>query len=480
MILSREQIKSLEEYVVKLMEEHEVPGLALGIAAGDKVVYKKGFGVKDLKTKAPVTTKTIFGVASVSKSFAGVALMKLCEEGKMSVHDPVKKYLRGFGVPGDSGDNITCHHCLTHSTGFPPLPALGWGITDNTKKDDMVKTKSDKKSRPSVTTYSQLIDYLRSGDFLMFGEPGRYYSYSNDAYGVLGAVIEKVSGDMYARYVEQNVLAPLNMKRSTFNLEEILKDDDVTTLYYRKQYEDDEDEDENEDGYKILSSNNWQMAPAHMACGFLKSCVDDLLNYVRWHASGGQFGGAHVLSKESLDMMVSPYMDCSRDTKYGYGLRIQEDYHGVTLVSHSGGLKGVSSQIGWVKDEGISVVVLSNLSGAPSSKVLAAAFNLMLGLPLETPLSPYKKDDWCKEELEGLKGTFKSGEGGRSTFFVEDGKLMVRYGRTDKEIYEVRRDRENLGVVTVRGQDNEIGFLKDSEGKLWAIRSGGRIVRRSS
>lgn len=476
MSLTSAKVTVFEEYVANLMKEHKIPGLAVGIARGDEVVYKKGFGVKDLVTKAPVTTKTIFGVASVTKSFTGTAIMKLCEEGKMSVHDPVKKFLPEFDIPGGSGDLVTSHHCLTHTTGLPPLPSLGWGIRDNTKKDFPEKSAKEKKSdsgsgkpHPRVTTYSELMDYLRTGDFTPLGQPGECCSYSNDAYGILGAVIEKVSGEMYARYMEQNILAPLGMKRSTFNLEEILKDDDVTTLYYRE-----EDEDE-----EILSSNNWQVAPAHMACGWLKSCVDDLLNYVRWHASGGKFGGTRALTEESLDTMAYPHTDYNRDKKYGYGLRVQDGYHDVTIVDHSGGLKGVSSQIGWIKSKGISVVVLCNLSGAPSSSVLAAALNMMLDLPLDTPRSVYRRDDWTKEQLEELTGTFKSGEGGQITLANEGGKLMARYGKEGKIAYEVRRDSENIGVVTVRGQDNEVLFLKNADGKLWAIGSGGRIIRKS-
>ncbi len=476
MSLTVAQVTAFEEYVANLMKEHKMPGLAVGIACGDEVVYKKGFGVKDLVTKAPVTTKTIFGVASVTKSFTGTAIMKLCEEGKMSVHDPVKRFLPEFDISGGSGDLVTSHHCLTHTTGLPPLPSLGWGIRDNTKRDVQVQGAKEKtsdprfdKPHPPVTTYSQLMDYLRTGDFTVLGEPGEYCSYSNEAYGVLGAVIEKVSGEMYARYMEQNILVPLGMKRSTFNLEEILKDDDVTTLYYREEAEDEE----------ILSSNNWQVAPAYMACGWLKSCVDDLLNYVRWHASGGKFGGLRVLSEESLDAMAYPHTDYNRDKQYGYGLGVQDGYHGVTIVDHSGGLKGVSSQIGWIKSKGISAVVLCNLSGAPSNNVLTAAFNMMLGLPLDTPRSVYRREDWTKEQLEELTGTFESGEGGQITLVNEDGKLMARYGKEAKVAYEVRRDSENIGVVTVRGQDNQVIFLKNADGKLWAIGSGGRIIRKS-
>ncbi len=484
MNLTVKQVAAFEKFITELMEERNIPGLAVGIASGDKTIYKKGFGVKDLITKAPVTTKTIFGVASVTKSFTGTAIMKLCEDGKMSLDDPVKKFLPNFGTPNNSSNFITPHHCLTHTAGFPPLPSLGWGIRDNTRvepKNDIVKknkTESPKgkveKARPPVTTYAQLLNYLRTGDFTMLGEPGKYFSYSNDAYGVLGAIIEKASGEMYARYLEHNILAPLGMKRSTFNLEEILKDDDTTTLYFRRPFGSvDEDDDE------ILSSNNWQIAPAHMACGWLKSCIDDLLNYVKWHASGGNLVNSKLLSKDSLDMMVHPYISRSRDKKYGYGFQIQNDYHGVTIIDHGGSLRGVSSQIGWIKEENLSAVVLCNLSGAPSSRILAAAFNMALGLPLDTPRSEYRKDDWSEQELKNLTGTFKSGEGGQTTLTSENGKLIARYGKDGKITREVKRDRENVGVVTIKGFDNEILFFRKPDGKVWAIMSGGRLIRES-
>jgi hypothetical protein len=177
--------------------------------------------------------------------------------------------------------------------------------------------------------------------------------------------------------------------------------------------------------------------------------------------------------------MAYPHTDYTRDKQYGYGLGVQDGYHGVTIVDHSGGLKGVSSQIGWIKSKGISAVVLCNLSGAPSNNVLTAAFNMMLGLPLDTPRSVYRREDWTKEQLEELTGTFESGEGGQITLVNEDGKLMARYGKEAKVAYEVRRDSENIGVVTVRGQDNQVIFLKNADGKLWAIGSGGRIIRKS-
>ncbi len=471
------QLMELQDYITVLMKKHKIPGLGVGIARGEEVLFEKGFGYRDLDSKSPVTPQTLFGVASVTKSFTATALMKLQEQRKIDVHAPIRNILREFGVPGDSGDRITTHHCLSHTAGFPPLPALGWSLAANTKGDrvtgDDANGEDSKATPPPVTTYKELLKYLRTGDYRILGEPGVHYSYSNDAYGVLGAVIEAVSGSMYAQYMEQNILAPLGMRRSTFNLAEVLKDDDKTSLYYKREYED----RDAEDGDEILTSSNWQVAPAHMACGWLKSCVCDLLNYVRWHATKGRFLNLGLLGQTSLDMMTSPYGTCTRDSAYGYGLRLRDDFHGVSTVEHSGGLRGVSSQIGWIPEQEVSVVVLCNLSAAPTRKVLEAVFNIAVELPLDTPRSVYKSDPWDPDEVEALLGTFKSGEGVEIRLRDDGGKLFAQYGSRDK-VYEVLRDSKNMGVITVEGEDNEIGFLRRSSGAVWALRSGGRIISR--
>ena len=469
--------QQFEEFVSSVMAEHKMPGVAVSVVSGGEVIYKKGFGYRDQERGLPVTPNTMFGVASVTKSFTALAIMQLAEEGKLSLQDPIQKHVPGFDLPGGAGDKVTIHHFLTHTSSLPPLPSLGYSIRGNTKPDpdaaeaaksDPDKSEPDKAEpvRPllPMDTYDELLGYLRNGDFALLGKPGEYCSYSNDGYGLLGAVVENASGVTYQEYVQKRILDPLMMSRSTLSLDWALERADVTTLYYK-----------NED-QEIKHSANWQVAPPFLACGWLKSTVTDLANYLCMHAGGGVLGGRRLLSPDGIRTMRGQHHPYSRDRYYGYGLSNLAGYHGVTLVEHSGGLKGVSSNIGYVPEERIGVAVLCNLSGAPSGKVWLGAINLMLGLPVDTPRSVYRKDPWPEAELAKRTGKFKSGEGAEITVAAEEGKLMATVG---KEKHEILRDSADFGVVTMNGQESEARFHFGEGGDLWAMGWGGRIIRKA-
>lgn len=473
--------KEFEDFARSVMDEHKIPGVAVSVIDRGEVIYKNGFGYRDKEQGLPVTPDTIFGVASVTKSFSCLAIMQLAESGKLSVHDPVQKYVPGFDLPGGGGEAVTIHHLMTHTTGLPPLPTLGWSIRGNTKPDEDVpapkarsksKAGADKgRSAPGkepamqpINTYDELTGYIRNGDFQLLGKPGEYCSYSNDSYALLGPIIEAVSGEEYEDYMRNHILHPLMMGRSNFDISWVLRRGNVTTLYYK-------DEEQN-----IKYSPNWQVAPPFVPCGWLKSTVTDLANYLCMHAGGGVFGGRRLLSADGIATMRGKHCVYTRDRFYGYGFS-NLSYHGVTLVEHSGGLKGVASNIGYVPEEKIGVAVLTNLSGAPSGKLWLGAINLLLGLPVDSVRSEYKKEPWPEAELQPRTGKFKSGEGAEITIAVEDGKLIASAA---KEKYEILRDSAEFGVVTMNGIDSEVKFYLGNDGKAWAIGPGGRIIRKTS
>jgi len=455
-----------EGFVAAMMSEHQVPGIAVAVVAGGEVIYAKGFGSRDLAKGLPVTPDTIFGVASITKSFTALAAVQLAEAGKLSLDDPVRKYLPGFDVPGGGGEGITIHHFLTHTSGLPPLPALGYSISGNTPPDpDAPAPKPDEKPSPPVNTCDQLVDFLKNGDFALLGKPGEYCSYSNDAYALMGPIIEKACGQPYEEYVVENILMPLEMDRSTFSLEWALAQDDITTLYYQDPYD------------QVRCSNSWQVAPPYVACGWLKSTALNLASYVSMYSAGGLFKGRRLVLPEGVAKMMGRHHSYTRDRFYGYGLSSLPGYRGGTIVEHSGGLRGVTSNMGFVPEKGIGAVVLCNLTGAPIGKVWLAAVNLMLGLPIETPRSVYAQGDWPAADLQRYVGRFVSGEGGEAVFDVEDGKLFATIA---KKKYQVRRDREGFGVAFINGQPSEIRFFFDQDGKARAIGYGGRVIRKTA
>ena len=233
------------------------------------------------------------------------------------------------------------------------------------------KGEPREKSFPRIDDFDQLIGYIRTGDYKVLGEPGQYVSYSNDCYGLLGAIIEKVSGRRFEDYMEENVLAPLEMGRSMYDLSDLQGFDNVTSLYIK-------------DGEEVKHKRHWQVAPPFTACGWLKSTVLDLANYLRMYLGKGSWNGKQILSPDGIERMIHPHAPYSRDRKYCYGFTRLDDYHGVTLIEHSGSLRGVASNIGFIPEKGLGVAVLSNLTGTPSSRAWLAAVNLLLGLPVET------------------------------------------------------------------------------------------------
>ena len=111
-----------EYYVSELMEREQIPGVAVAISQNGKMIYERGFGVRSLETKAPVTPDTIFGTASITKSFVAFSIMKLAEEGKLRLDDAVNKYLPSFQLKSyDNIDKIKIHHLLSHTTGIPSV-----------------------------------------------------------------------------------------------------------------------------------------------------------------------------------------------------------------------------------------------------------------------------------------------------------------------------------------------------------------------
>ena len=469
--------KEFEEFVKGVMAEHKIPGVSVSVIDRGEVIYKKGFGYRDEERGLPVTPSTIFGVASVTKSFSALAIMQLAESGRLSLQDPVRKYIPGFDLPGGGGGKaVTIHHFLTHTASLPPLPTLGYSIRGNTKPDPETAAKedpekdADKSAEPEnpmqpINTYDELTAFIRNGDFKLLGKPGEYCSYSNDGYALLGVIIEAASGEEYEDYMRKHILSPLEMGRSNFDLEWLHKRADVTHLYYK-------DEDQN-----IKHSSNWQVAPPFVPCGWLKSTVTDLANYLCMHAGGGVLGGRRLLSPGGIATMRGQHAPYSRDRSYGYGLSSLRDYHGVTLVEHSGGLKGVASNIGYVPEEHVGVAVLTNLSGAPSGMIWLGAVNLLLGLPVDTLRSEYRREPWPEAELLPRTGKFVSGEGAKITIAAEEGKLMASIA---KEKHEILRDTAEFGVVTVKGQDTEVRFRFGADGKLWAVGWGGRIIHKVS
>lgn len=463
-MLDSTKVAQFEDYVSRLMAEQGAPGLAVAIAKGDEVIYTKAFGQRSKQSDLPVTSDTIFGIASITKSITGIAIAQLVEQGLMSYSDPVNKYLPEFKLPGGGGEDVTIHHFLTHTSSMPPLPALGISIRGNTVPDKTSLKEGEKaedKDEPRINTYTELIDYIAKHECELFGKPGEYFSYSNDAYAMLGAIVMRVSGMTYSEYVREHIFKPLGMNRSFLNFEEMREHQNVTDLYWKNEDE------------EIQESTNWQVAPPYLACGWIKTCATDLIRVFQMLANRGQYKGNRLLKPQSVADNVSMNHQFSLYDSYGHGLRVRTDYHGVTLVEHGGALKGVSSNAGYVPEKGISAVVLCNLSAVPVAKVWLAAVNLALDLPVETPRAVYKAKDWDLANVQRFTGPYKSGEGAEFDIVIEEGELWIKH---KKDHCVIKKLNDTTGLYVLKGQETEIRFYLNNAGTAWGVGIGVRII----
>ncbi|MFO8061162.1 MAG: serine hydrolase domain-containing protein [Bacillota bacterium] len=463
--------KEFLTYAGEIVSAHQIPGLAFGVARDGEVLETGGIGFRNLEEELPTGDDTVYGIGSITKSFTSLAIMQLQERGLLTVRNPVRKWLPDFRLPGDADPKeITLHHFMTHTSGLPPLQSLFNAMARSMKGDPSVEEyRKDAPDLEPIDTYEELMDFIAELDFEPFGPPGRFFSYSNDAYALLGAVIERASGQSYSSYLEENILKPLQMNHTTIETGKLEDFDKVTELYATT---------EKHGKQVVYHAPGWWEFPAMEAAGRLMSTVSDLLRYLEVYRCLGKVNGERIASEESIRQMMHPHASVSYppNSHYGYGLSIQTDYHGVTLVGHGGGIKGVSADILLAVEEDITAAVLSNLAGVPSSSVTLGAVNTLKGLPANTRRHEHSEYGASPEQLARFSGSYKSGEGASIDLYMAGDRLFADL--RDKT-YAARPVAEDVVVIAPGGSEMAIQAMTDGQGQVWAISSGYRIIPRT-
>ena len=348
----------------------KVPGIAYGIIVDGKVVHIGVSGVRNTATGETVDTNTVFRIASMTKSFTALSILKLRDEGKLSLEDPAEKYipeLKGLAYPTTDSPKITIRHLLSHSAGFPE---------DNPWGDQQL-----------ADTDEQMAAMMRRG--VPFSTaPGTSYEYSNYGFAILGRIVAKVSGVPYARYVRTNILLPLGMTSTTLESRDV----PANRLAH---------------GYRLQDGKWLEEAQlpdgAFGSMGGMLTSVSDLGKWVAfmldaWPPRDGAERGPVKRSSVREMQQVVRYngANAGRDAAtnattlsaggYGYGLGVRTTCLFPTFVSHSGGLPGFGSIMRWLPEYGVGIVALGNLTytgwGAPTQQALEL---LVKDRPLREP-----------------------------------------------------------------------------------------------
>mgnify|MGYP000250332683 FL=1 len=307
-----------DRLMTKVFEENGSGGIALVVKEGN-VLYRKAFGMADMELQVKMTPNNIIRIGSISKQFTASAILKLMEEGKLTLQDQITKYIPDYPTKGHA---ITIEHLLTHTSGIKDFTQM------KTWTSDLKKIQYSPKEK---------IDFFKNEP--MDFAPGVNYKYNNSGYVLLGYIIEVVSKMKYAEYIDTYFFKPLKMNNSFYgSTSNIIKN---RAKGYKKQNRTYKNAD-------FLDMSN------PYAAGALISNVDDL------YAWNNAVLNYKVLSKASLKKAHSPYrLNNGKYTQYGYGWNVQ-DIENNSAISHSGGITGFLTFSLYLPEKDIFVAVFSN------------------------------------------------------------------------------------------------------------------------
>jgi CubicO group peptidase (beta-lactamase class C family) len=415
----------------------------------------------------------------VTKSFTAAAVMRLADEGRLSVDDPVVEYLPEFRLPRGDASAVRIHHFLTHTAGVPPLPSRWYAFGTSARDDpDGSPPPVDVRARAPFETPEDLMTYLAEGDWTPLGPPGTYFSYCNEGYALLGAIIARVSGRPYTRYVAEAILEPAALTATAFgppaDRAARAAAGRVTTPYITKKTNGER---------RALPARTWWYSEVWHPAGGICSTVTDLLRYLEIYRTGGRSaGGRRILSERAVATMARPHIMTEPGEGYGYGLSVVPDYRGGALIEHSGGRRSISAFVAVVPSCGLAAAVLANLADAPVRAIAQGLLNALEGIRPDTPALVYP-DYACPDgRFPVYAGEYRSGEG--TVLRVETETRPTGTGlviTADDERMPARPVGPDAFVVKPRGVDQYVRFfVEPGASRAHGVFAGGRMIARTA
>jgi CubicO group peptidase (beta-lactamase class C family) len=419
---SKDEVARYTEQMMAQFYRPDAPGAAVLVARGDEVLYRGARGLADVTTGAPLSADSVFRVGSISKQFAAAGLLKLVEAGKLSLDDPLSKFVPEF----PNGTHITVLELLNHTSGVKDYTHIAAWREGPIEKDldtaQLLATFEDAKP-----------------DFA----PGEDWAYDNSGYALVAAVIEAVTGKPWHQYLREALFVPLGLRHTGYGADPRFAAMQVP-------------------GYSLQDG---QVVPAKVismtipsAAGALLSTVDDLLKWNRALHEG------RVLGSEAYARMITP-VGKAVEAKYGFGIELAT-VQGKPMLDHSGGIFGFEAMLEYVPGPDISVVVLQNNDSNDDYKgpdmiarKLAAA---AVGEPYPAPAASSE----TTQDLHPFEGVYRLGPDSARVVVVVDGKLTAqRTGGARSILAPIAADQFLYGDGL-----NRITFERDAAGTVTGMR----------
>jgi CubicO group peptidase (beta-lactamase class C family) len=336
-----------DQYLTTWADQGRFAGAVL-IAKGDKVLLRKGYGMANYELNVANTPETVFRIGSITKMFTAYGILQLEEKGKLSVNDPVVKYVPEVPMAWSA---ITIHQLLCHRSGIP----------------DFGRAKAHDNFADPQHIENSMKEYA---DKPLVNEPGAVFHYSNSGYELLGRVIEKVSGESYEAYITQNILKPAGMTHTSMDHTSDLVPHRASGYRF--------------DGENVINAPRSQ--PDFSPAGGLQSTLDDMYRLDRAMTSGKLFSKAIMekAGKAYGHWTAPPPFPLEAD--YGYGTMIGNAY-GHKSVGHGGWVNGFVSQFNRYTDDDLVVIEMWNFETASQMAVTRDLEAILFGAPYKMPVA---------------------------------------------------------------------------------------------
>ncbi|HEX8736556.1 MAG TPA: serine hydrolase domain-containing protein [Pyrinomonadaceae bacterium] len=411
----------IDRIIASEFKAQEPGGVAL-VAQKGRIIYKKAFGMANMELNVPMREEMVFNIASMTKQFTAVAVLQLMEQGKLSLSDEITKYLPDYPV---NGQKITIENLLTHTAGIPG-------------SDPSAITRLQGERR--LITLAEIIDTFKNRplDFA----PGTKMIYSNNGYMLLGAIIEKVSGTSYPKYLENNIFKPLGMTATHFGDDFIIvKNRAASYIYSRAESQ-------------FFNALNGKVEIAYSAGG-IQSTAEDLF---KWHQALNSY---KLIKKESLEKARTEFkLPNGKRTYYGYGWFIG-NIQGSPIVEHGGNMGGFMCHAIYLPQEDIYVLLLYNFR-VPNRLPEFLAGDLA-ALAINKPFN-IREITLDENLLKEYVGVYEE-EGVERLITVENGKLYYQRVGANKMIMKpYARDKFFFDNASIIGE-----IKRDASGKIISL-----------
>ncbi len=373
----------------------------------EKILLNKGYGYRNVASHSLNDSNSIYQIGSITKSFTAIIILKLQEEGKLSIQDKLSKFFPGY----PQGDNITIQNLLTHTSGI-------YNYTNDIDEGDT-----------AIVCYpvskDRVLEVFKNKPLAF--RPGKYFQYCNSGYFLLGMIIEKVTGLSYETVMREMVFNPLKMNHSGFDFKNLSDTNKAQ-------------------GYVLLTRDTAKMnytidSTVYYSAGAIYSTSNDMYKWVKAIANH------YILSENSWNQIFTPYKD-----NYGYGFWMNSTLYGKNFIKHDGGLAGFTSDFIYYPEDDVSIILLNNQSNYNNSLTPVTMWMsaIVFGLPYsnwQTQPTNLKISDTTLRKYVGT--------------YMADNKIKIFVTLQDGQLFGASSSKQGISKSPVFPLSETKFFLKD-------------------